>query len=52
MTSAHHFLDVNVIHDPPPYAVVISAVPPAQQPGVGSHNGAQAALRLQQFSVR
>jgi len=51
MTSAHHFLDVNVIHDPPPYAAVVSAVSPAPQPVAGSHNGAQAASRPQQFSV-
>ena len=35
MTGAHHFLIMNVIHDPSPYAAVVSAVPPVPQLGAG-----------------
>ena len=35
MTGAHHSLILNVIHDPSPYAAVVSAVPPVPQLGAG-----------------
>jgi hypothetical protein len=49
MTGAPHSLIMNVIHDPSPYAEVVSAVSPVPQPGDGSHNGAQAESRRSNF---